>query len=417
MNLRVRLPTFAAAMLAAGAILLSVGRAQARTLFVFLPAEGPAPHAAQLQDDLLSRLERTRRYGLERLEGGDWTRACGRPGAEKAARLILAKAAKFEARIEVFDCALQKFDPPRIAATSGKIPSLASSLRSDFLAAYPLVLSLGVDQGWLWVDAGPEEKILEGALLYSYSRAGRRNLDLARVLRVEAYEEASFRSRLVERFRVPGGTAPAAGEILSPVLLVPRQPRPLASPVLAGHVARRRLWGAAEFLAGASPPLESRGAGADFAIPSGKVRWPAPSNLAQDAGESLAFRAVFAAAAPLVLGFRITEDHKKVRRGYEASLGTGEITLTRLSLKPPREVLSQKPWRAPKGPVLVRLVSYGAWHELYLGGEFVAGFEDFSSLEGGYEISGSRGLVLLEPGLFEIRPVLGEAPGGAEAAQ
>ncbi len=416
MNFRIRVRFLVAALAAAGAVLPAAGAVQARTAFVFLPAHGPAPQAAELQDDLLARLERTRRYGIERAAAGEWSSACGRPGAEKAARLVLARAAKFEARVEVFDCASKKADPPRIAARSAKLASLASSLRSDFLAAYPLVLSLGLDAGRLWVDAGPEERIFAGTLLYSYSRAGGRNLDLVRVLAAEVYEGNSFRSLLIERFRVPGGSAPAAGEILSPVLLLPRPPRALRAPVLAGHVARRRLWAAPEFLAAASPPLEPGPAGEGLVAPSGKAAWPAPSARTPGVGESFSLQAALGSKPPLVLGFRITEE-KKGRRGYEAAFSRDEITVARLSPKGRREVLLRKPWRAPRGPARIRLAGYGAWHELYVAGEFVAGFEDFSSLEGGYEVSGPPGLVLSGPEIFEIEPLAGEALSGGEGAQ
>lgn len=391
----------------------SAGTSHARLLFGFLPPRSTETDVTQLQQDLLSRLERTSRYGLIVLNTGgtdvpeDLKAACIlRPELDKTARLVLAKKEKYESVIEVFDCRRGEADPPRINSRSGKLSSLAGSLRDDFIGAYPMLLELEVEAGRLLVAAGPREKVIAGSALYSYRESSPHDYQLLGKFRVGAYQEGSFRSLLQEDYRVPAAGRPISGEILSPELLVTRSPRALSRPELspflrAGRLLIGRPAPAAMFLP--EPVPLSPGT---FEIKEG------PSHVLQESaapvpgtGRALSLDAVLEPGATLVIGWR-----SSVKGRYEAHVGGGGVSLRRVDLQGSKQtgavtLLASAPLLNSTLRTSVQLVCYGPWAELYVDGLFAAGFEDAAYEEGSMSIAVRSGRAeIYGVALYELEP-------------
>ena len=372
------------------AALLSPANAQARTVFGFLPPTGGS-EAAELQRDLLARLERTRRYALLEVQAADLAGACaGDKRLEKTARLTLTKSEKYAAEVRIRDCASGALDAAAIRAGSGKLSSLAGALRQDFIDGYPLLVDLEVESGTLLTDVGPGEKVEVGDLLYGYRRAPGSGLTLARRLKVVGYNEVHFRSRLEEYFRLPDEGAPAPGEQLSPRALFAVDAKVLSAPRVA-TAARRRIAGPGDIMGGGlfAPPLsdaplsqahELRGAG-DLI------------------GKSLAAWIVLDDGATLQMKWKGDEV------AYHAVLSGAVLRVMRIDEKQRESQLAALPLPEPigAGERTRLLISWnGPWTEFYVGGRFVGGFEDLTLAARAFEIGADGAAQLFEPELFAL---------------
>ncbi len=388
-------------LLAAG-LVLTPGEALARLVFGFLPAAGTA-ETAEVQRDLLSRLERTRWYSLFETEpSASLPEACAHSRKpDKVARLAVTKGKKYEGAVEVFDCATNSTDPPKLKASSGKLSNLAGGLRADFLAQYPFLALLEIERGRSWASAGKEEKIFPGSYLYSYAEEAPRQYRLLGRFWVKSYHEASFRSELAEDFRVPGAPAPATGEILSPKRLVESGPRALVRPVLSGITARRRL-PARVLLPSFDPRNPVQGAG--LRLPSGAHELGFPEEREDGTGESLELRFTKPLPAGTILRWRFEHNPRTGESGYEAVLESRRIVLrVRDGKKPPRELAEVAVAGLPSS---LELITYGPWAELYGDSRFLGGFEDFSFDSGTAELESSKELDLSSYSLYEVGPSL-----------
>lgn len=373
------------------ALLLCPALAQARTVFGFVPPSGGA-EAAELQRDLLARLERTRRYALLEVQAADLAGACaGDKRLEKAVQLVLTKSEKYAAEVRIRDCASGARDAAAVRAGSAKLSSLAGALRQDFIDGYPLLVDLEVEGGALLADVGPGEKIEVGDLLYGYRRAPDGGLALARRLKVVGYDEAHFRSRLQEYFRLPGVDAPAPGEQLSPRALFAVEAKVLSAPRTATS-ATLRIAGPGEIVGGGlfAPPLT------DAPL--------SPAHALRGNGESTGLS--FAAWLVLEDGARLQLKWKGEGVAYRTVLGGAVLLVTRIDDKERESQVAALPLLEPivAGGRTRLLISWnGPWTEFYVGGRFVGGFEDLTLAGRTFEIGAADGAAhLYEPEIFEV---------------
>ncbi|MCB0220688.1 MAG: hypothetical protein KDH09_13395 [Chrysiogenetes bacterium] len=372
-------------------LLLCPALAQARTVFGFVPPSGGA-EAAELQRDLLARLERTRRYALLEVQAADLAGACaGDKRLEKAAQLVLTKSEKYAAEVRIRDCASGARDAAAVRAGSAKLASLAGALRQDFIDGYPLLVDLELEGGTLLADVGPGEKVEVGDLLYGYRRAPDGGLTLARRLKVVGYDEAHFRSRFEEFFRLPGAASPAAGEQISPRALFAMEAKVLSAPVVV-TAATQRIAGPDEIVGGGlfAPPLTD--------APLSQAHVLRGSD--KSTGRSLAAWLVLEAGATLRLEWKGDEV------AYRAALGGAVLRVTRIDDKKRGLEVAALPLPEPivAGGRTRILVSWnGPWTEFYVGGRFVGGFEDLTLAGRTFEIGAAGGAAYLyEPELFEL---------------
>lgn len=369
---------------------LAPGSARARTVFGFVAPVG-AEQAAELQSDLLARLERTRRYALLEVAGYDSPQvACASDQRlEKAAQLIVEKEGKFSAELHVRDCASGVADPLEVRASSSKLSSLAGALRADFIEAYALLVNLEAEGEVLLADVGPEEKVAVGDLLYSYVRGEDGTFHLARRLRVRSYDEGRFRSRLEEIFHLPGAGAPRAGEQLSPRALFHGGARIVSAPPVA-TMATRRIAGPAELIGGGS-----------FVPPLPEARLQARHELRSAPGDSIGRS--LNAWLEMEGGARLICTWKGPAATYRVTLGATSLEIE--SLEPSPEPVATLPLAEPIEPgVPVRiLISWlGPWTEFYVGGRFVGGLEDLRLAARAFELGASGAVRFRAPQLFEL---------------
>lgn len=371
-------------------VVLAPGSAGARTIFGFVSPTG-VDEAAELQRDLLARLERTRRYAL--LEVADYDspeNACASDKRlEKAARLVVEKGEKFSAELHVRDCAGGADDPLEVRASSSKLSSLAGALRADFIEAYALLVDLEVEDEVLLADVGLEEKVAVGDLLYSYVRGEDGTSHMARRLRVRSYDEGRFRSRLEEIFHLPGAGAPRAGEQLSPRALFHGGARIVSAPPVA-TMATRRIAGPAELIGGGS-----------FVPPLPEAQLKARHELRSAPGDSIGRS--LNAWLEMEGGARLICTWKAPVATYRATLEANSLRVERL--EPGAEPIATLPLAEPiepGAPVRILISWLGPWTEFYVGGRFVGGFEDLRLATRVFELGASGAVRFRAPQLFEL---------------
>lgn len=386
------------------------GVAHARLLFGFARPQGPAPAAGELQADLLQRLERTGHYALIEMDGmiaggsEPLPPLCEiNPALNKVARVQLRgiENDRFAAIVKVYDCDVGRPDPVTVEATSGSLKSLAGSLRSDFIEAYPFLLDLEVTADTLWVPAGPDEDLHPGMLLYGYVEEAPRAYRLVRRLKVEQFQEAGFRSELRELWRMPDTGEPQAGEIVTATSLITLPSRELIRPVLASVPAVRQVAGPEQFSSPGSydPPISLAEAG----LAPGEFHF-----VRVDVPAGFGWRCDVVALptdGPLTFGWR-APPRRGTDGGHVLQLLPGEFragNAGRLPIEPiARGVL-------PEAPFTLEILAYGPFAEFYVNGAFAGGFEDHALEGGALLVTGDGTSAIGNCRLFALGTPVGES--------